>query len=56
MRKIINTLVDKESFIEVGKNYGQSVITGLARVDGWPIALLAGDPYYYGGGWTADPF
>ena len=50
MRKIINTLVDKESFIEVGKNYGQSVITGLARVDGWPIALLAGDPYYYGGG------
>ena len=33
MRKIINTLVDKKSFIEVGKNYGQSVITGLARVD-----------------------
>ena len=54
MRKIINTLVDKKSFIEVGKNYGQSVITGLARVDGWPVALLAGDPYYYGGGWTAD--
>ncbi|MEC7366280.1 MAG: carboxyl transferase domain-containing protein [Pseudomonadota bacterium] len=54
MRKIINTLVDKKSFIEVGKNYGQSVITGLARFDGWPVALLAGDPYYYGGGWTAD--
>ena len=54
MRKIINSIVDKESFLEIGKNYGRSVITGLARLDGWPVAILAGDPYFYGGGWTAD--
>ena len=54
MRKIINSLVDKETFIEIGKDYGKSVITGLARFDGWPVALLAGDPYFYGGGWTAE--
>ena len=42
MRKIINSLVDKETFIEIGKDYGKSVITGLARFDGWPVALLAG--------------
>lgn len=54
VRKIINSLVDKDSFLEVGKDHGQSVVTGLARVDGWPVAILAGDPYYYGGGWTAD--
>tara|TARA_B100000927_G_scaffold75939_1_gene60497 strand:+ start:1712 stop:3259 length:1548 start_codon:yes stop_codon:yes gene_type:complete len=54
MREIINSLMDKESFLEVGQSYGKSVITGLARVDGWPIAVLASDPYFYGGGWTAD--
>ena len=31
-----------------------SVITGFARLDGWPVALLASDPYHYGGAWTAD--
>lgn len=54
VRNIINSIIDKDSFLEVGKNYGQSIVTGLARVDGWPVAILAGDPYYYGGGWTAD--
>ncbi len=53
-REIINTLVDKDSFLEFGKYSGQSVIAGLARFDGWPVGLLAGDPYFYGGGWTAD--
>tara|TARA_B100000427_G_scaffold65526_1_gene52016 strand:- start:5019 stop:6566 length:1548 start_codon:yes stop_codon:yes gene_type:complete len=53
-RKIINTLVDNGSFLEFGKYYGQSVITGLARFDGWPVGLIAGDPYFYGGGWTAE--
>ena len=49
-----NTLVDKNSFIEFGKYSGQSVIAGLARFDGWPVGLLASDPYFYGGGWTAE--
>ena len=30
------------------------MITGFARLDGWPVALLASDPYYYAGAWTAD--
>ena len=34
--------------------WGRSVVTGLARVDGWPVAVLASDPYFYGGGWTTD--
>ncbi len=53
-RDIINSLVDKGSFLEFGKYSGQSVIAGLARFDGWPVGLLAGDPYFYGGGWTAE--
>ena len=34
--------------------YGRSVVTGLARLDGWPVAVMASDPMFYGGGWTAD--
>ena len=34
--------------------WGKSIITGLARLDGWPVALFAEDPYVYGGAWTAD--
>jgi acetyl-CoA carboxylase carboxyltransferase component len=29
-------------------------VTGFARVDGWPVAVMASDPMFYGGGWTAD--
>jgi acetyl-CoA carboxylase carboxyltransferase component len=54
MRPIIEAVVDKGSFFETGKYFGRPVITGLARLDGWPVALMAGDPYHYGGGWTAD--
>ena len=54
MRPIIKSVVDKDSFFEIGRQWGKSAITGLARLDGWPVAVLAGDPYIYGGSWTAD--
>jgi acetyl-CoA carboxylase carboxyltransferase component len=54
MRKILGTLFDADSFFEFSSQYGSSAITGLARLDGWPVAVLASDPYFYGGGWTAD--
>jgi len=54
MRTIIESVVDRGSFFEVGERYGGSVITGLARLDGWAVALMAGDPFHYGGAWTAD--
>lgn len=54
MRPIVEALVDQGSFFEIGRRWGRSVITGLARLDGWPVALMASDPYHYGGAWTAD--
>jgi acetyl-CoA carboxylase carboxyltransferase component len=54
MRQIIETVVDQDSFFEMGQNFGRSIITGLARFDGRAVALLAGDPYHYGGAWTAE--
>jgi acetyl-CoA carboxylase carboxyltransferase component len=54
MRPIIETLVDKGSFFEMGQHFGRSIIAGLARFDGRAVLLLASDPYHYGGSWTAD--
>ncbi|MDB5398784.1 MAG: methylmalonyl-CoA carboxyltransferase [Rhodopila sp.] len=53
MRKIIASVVDKDSFFEMGKHFGRAIITGFARLDGWPVAILAGDPLYGGGAWGA---
>jgi len=36
MRPIVEAVVDAGSFFEVAPLYGRSVITGLARLDGWP--------------------
>lgn len=54
IRPIIETLVDKGSFFEMGRWFGRSVVTGLARLDGRAVAVLASDPLFHGGSWTAD--
>jgi acetyl-CoA carboxylase carboxyltransferase component len=53
MRTIIEAVVDRGSFFEMGQMFGRSIITGFARFDGWPVALLASDPFVQGGTWTA---
>ncbi|HRM48614.1 MAG TPA: carboxyl transferase domain-containing protein [Alicycliphilus sp.] len=51
IRPIVECLVDQGSFLEMGRHWGRAIVTGLARVDGWPVAVVASDPYFYGGGW-----
>ncbi|MBC7982475.1 MAG: methylmalonyl-CoA carboxyltransferase [Candidatus Obscuribacterales bacterium] len=53
MRPILETIVDKGSLFEIGKLHGRSVITAFARLDGWPVAIVASDPFVMGGIWTA---
>jgi acetyl-CoA carboxylase carboxyltransferase component len=38
----------------MGRHFGRPVITGLARLEGLPVAVLASDPFHYMGAWTAD--
>lgn len=54
MRPIVEQLMDKGSFFEVGKNFGKPVIVGLARLEGRAVLVLASDSFHYGGSWTAD--
>ncbi|HEX6313142.1 MAG TPA: carboxyl transferase domain-containing protein [Acidimicrobiia bacterium] len=53
VREILDAVLDRGSFLELGRRFGGPAVTGLARLDGWPVAVLASDPYHYGGGWTA---
>jgi acetyl-CoA carboxylase carboxyltransferase component len=53
IRPIIESVVDEGSFFEIGRQWGRSAVTGLARLDGWPVGVLASDPYQYAGSWTA---
>ena len=54
IRPLVEGLVDRGSFFEMGRYFGRSVVTGLARLGGLPVAVLAGDPMFYAGSWTAD--
>ncbi len=54
MRPIIEAVVDRGSFFEMGRNFGRSIIAGLARLQGHPVLLLASDPFHYGGAWGAE--
>jgi acetyl-CoA carboxylase carboxyltransferase component len=54
IRPIIEAVVDRHSWFEIGAGWGRSAVTGLARIDGWPVAVLSSDPMFYGGGLTAD--
>jgi methylmalonyl-CoA decarboxylase subunit alpha len=49
VRAIIGAAVDAGSFFEIAPRYGTSRVTGLARVDGRPIGIMANNPRRYGG-------
>jgi propionyl-CoA carboxylase beta chain len=53
-RRIIEAVFDRDSFFETGELWGRSVVTGFARLDGYAVAVIAGDPFFLDGAWTAD--
>jgi acetyl-CoA carboxylase carboxyltransferase component len=48
-RKLIGHVVDQGSFFELSPLYGRSRVTGLARLNGYPVAIMANDPRFLGG-------
>jgi acetyl-CoA carboxylase carboxyltransferase component len=44
VRRVITDLIDDEAFLELRARYGASVVTGLARVAGMPVGVLANQP------------
>ena len=54
MRAIVEMVVDRESFFEMGAAFGPSQICGLARLDGQPVGVLANDNRHAAGAMTAE--
>ncbi len=41
MREIIERIIDNSEFEEYKKSYGQTLLCGYARVDGWAVGIVA---------------
>ncbi|MEO8028422.1 MAG: carboxyl transferase domain-containing protein [Bryobacteraceae bacterium] len=54
VRKILRNVVDRDSFFEIGKLYGKPLVVGLARLNGYPVGVMANDPKQGGGAVDAD--
>jgi acetyl-CoA carboxylase carboxyltransferase component len=54
VRRVLTSVFDNGSVLELGRRFAPSTVTALARLDGHPVAVLASDPRVYGGGMTAD--
>ncbi|MGB5104030.1 MAG: carboxyl transferase domain-containing protein [Steroidobacteraceae bacterium] len=53
VRPILEALLDRGSLFEIGRAWGRSAVTALARLDGAAVAVIASDPGQMGGTWTA---
>ncbi|WP_236581944.1 acyl-CoA carboxylase subunit beta [Hydrogenophaga sp. BPS33] len=51
-RKIVAALFDTGTVFEIGRHQGGSVITALARLDGYPVGVMCSDPRVAGGAMT----
>ena len=54
VRPIIETVFDRDSFTELQRIYGRSVVTGLARLQGRAVGVLASDCQQLGGAVDSD--
>ncbi|GMQ64001.1 acyl-CoA carboxylase subunit beta [Vallitalea maricola] len=49
MRKVINEIIDANSFIEVHKAYAQNIIVGLAKMNNDTVGIVANQPQFLAG-------
>ena len=54
VRKILSWILDQDSFFEMGRRYGPSLVTGLARLNGHAVGVVANDCMVYAGAMTAQ--
>ncbi|MGX4676207.1 carboxyl transferase domain-containing protein [SAR92 clade bacterium H246] len=49
MREVITSLADVDSWLELREHFGIGMITGLLRIEGIPLGLIANNPQHLGG-------
>ncbi|MEJ8859664.1 carboxyl transferase domain-containing protein [Variovorax robiniae] len=54
MRKVIAGIVDEGSFFNLKDRFGRAAVTGLARLDGESVGIVASNPMFKGGAMDPD--
>src|SRR6185295_10391893 len=54
MRRIVRAVVDKDTLFELKPRFGKSALTGLARLGGKSVGIVANNPLHRGGALDAD--
>ncbi len=49
MRQVIASVFDRGSFLEVQAHYAKNALIGLARLDGFPVGVVANQPMFLAG-------
>ena len=49
MNKVIDHLVDDSQFMQIKEDFASELITGLGRIDGQPVGIIASQPMRRGG-------
>jgi acetyl-CoA carboxylase carboxyltransferase component len=54
MRRVIETLADQGSVLELRRQFGTGIITALLRIEGRPFGVIANNPMHLGGAIDAN--
>jgi acetyl-CoA carboxylase carboxyltransferase component len=49
IRKVVTKVLDHDSFIEWSPGFARNLVTGLGRLDGWPVVVAANQPMVLAG-------
>src|SRR5438105_7474304 len=49
VHKVISLIVDEAKFFEIKPRWARNLVTGLARIDGYSVGIVANNPMQYGG-------
>jgi acetyl-CoA carboxylase carboxyltransferase component len=49
MKKVIDAVIDEGTFLEIKARFAKELITGLARIDGRVVGIVANQPKHLGG-------
>jgi acetyl/propionyl-CoA carboxylase alpha subunit/acetyl-CoA carboxylase carboxyltransferase component len=54
VRKVIETMADTGSFLELRRHYGLGMVTGFIRIEGRPMGIIANNPAHLAGAIDSD--
>ena len=54
IRRVIETLADVDSVLELRRGFGHGMVTSFIRIEGRPVGIIANNPMHLGGAIDAD--